>query len=460
MSADDENIYEMNNTPDDNEDFFKIKKNSDDSDSLEIIPSSLEKEPLKDAELPEDDALPEDAPMDPRKKLVIIAMAILWGIFLTWGVVKTFTTSKQTKLAEMLKAGQPQEQQQQIIPPVLVRAFSVKKVNFDDMLPAMGAVKAKSEIPLKFEISGILQEINFKEGEKVKNGDLIARINPKDYDLRLEYSKNKLLSAESTLKSAQKKLSVFQKLYEAGAIIQEKLEEIELDVETKKADYEAIRSERRLAEEELLKTYLYASTDGFMGPRESEEGESISPTDAIGSLLDVSKVFVEIGIVEKDINKINADQKANIWVDAYNYKLFTGFIERIYPLVEGKSRTLTARIQVENPQNLLIPGMFARVEVFIISLKNSLIVPAASLIDAGNETFFLPVIPKDSTEEEEEQTLLGTMKLSEVKIGYMSSDYVEIKSGIKEDDYVITEAQGELDDGIQVRIIGLEEINF
>lgn len=415
------------------------------------------------------------------KYLLIAGFIILWVLFIGWGMIKTgLKLSKETK-APVQKETKPPElkplsketktkdarlSQEPAPAPapepaepgaISVRALKVKPADFNDILPVMGTVKGKTEIELKFENSGIIQKIYFKEGEKIKKGDLIASLDPKDAQLKLAYAKSKFNAAQAAYNSNQKKLEVHKQLYEAGAIIKAKLEEIELECESAKYQVETARSEMELAENELKKTYSYATKDGVMGPRKAEEGEFISTQDKIGSLFEIEEVYVEVGVVERDINKIKIGQKAKVYVDAYPNNAFEGNIDRIYPVVEGKSRTLTAKIKLPNPEGLLFPGMFSRAEIFIVELKNALIAPSTCLIPAGRGITLIPLINKESIEKTEGETQIGTLQLRRVKTGYLTSDYAQILEGLNPEDLIVIEAQGELKDNARVKIVGIEE---
>jgi membrane fusion protein (multidrug efflux system) len=344
--------------------------------------------------------------------------------------------------------------------PVPVRTFRIRKTDFKDILPAMGTVKGNVEIELKFEVNGIINQINFREGEKIKKTDLIASLDQKDGLLRLEYAKSKLKSTEAAYQSAQKKLETHQKLYDVGAIIKPKLEEVQLEAESAKFQVETILAEVRLAEAELNKTYLYAPKDGVMGPRDAEVGEFVTPQDKVASLLEIGDVLVEVGIVEKDIDKVKLGQKATVNVDAYPNIGFEGKVDNIFPVVEGRSRTLTTKIKVANPRGLLLPGMFARVEIFVVELKESFIIPSMSLITTGPGVTIVPVIPLSSFQKTEEGIQTGVTELRRVTLGYITTDYAQIVEGLNEDDLVIIESQGELRDRANVRIVGVEELTF
>ncbi|KPK42974.1 MAG: hypothetical protein AMJ78_00575 [Omnitrophica WOR_2 bacterium SM23_29] len=404
-----------------------------------------------------------------KPQIIIVLVLLLWIIFIGWGVVKTtLQLSKQEALLEeppLQKTEIPGQMIEKIaeepeVAPILVRAFKVKRTDFTDILPAMGTVKGETEIEIKFEVDGVIQSINFREGEKVKKADLVASLDPKDAQLKLEYVGNKLASAQASYQSSLKKLEVHQKLYDAGAIIKSKLEEVELECESAKFELETVKTEEELAKSELEKTNLYAPIDGVMGPRDAEEGEFVTPQDKIGSLLEIANVLVEVGIVERDINKIKLGQKAKVYVDAYPNVAFNGEIDNIFPVVEGRSRTLTAKIKVNNPDGFLLPGMFCRAEILIVELKDALIIPSTSLIPAGGETTWVPIIPAEYLEIDKDEIKTGAVQLCQVNIGYITSDYTHITEGLNEDDLVIIESQGELEDNTKVRVTAIEEITF
>jgi membrane fusion protein (multidrug efflux system) len=403
--------------------------------------------------------------MSKRNIIIIVILCVIWGSFLIWASLETAKFSKREKVKKQTPKEETKVDKKSLLAgrgeelPIMVRAFKVKRTDFTDTLPVMGTIKGESEIPLKFEINGIIKRIYFREGELIKKGDLIATLDPKDAQIRLDYAKNKLLSAEAAYRASQRKLEVYKDLFAANAIIRAKLEEIEAETEVTGHQVEAVQSEKQLAEEDLKKTYLYATKEGFMGPRESDEGAFVTPQDKIGSLLSTEKVFAEIGIVERDIDKVKAGQKARVYVDAYPQIAFEGVVDRVFPVVEGKSRTLTARIKVKNSESLLLPGMFARGEILLKELNDALLVPPVALIKTGEDQFLLPVIPKDTlTTDGNLET--GKVFLYQVEVGYITSDFAEIKSGLHEGDYVVTEAQGKLKDKATVKIIGTEELQF
>jgi RND family efflux transporter MFP subunit len=374
------------------------------------------------------------------------------------GLPFPFPGQKKTESAPAAaQPSTPAAPEEPILPQV--RTLKLKPMDFKDVLPVMGTIKGVTEIPLKFEINGVVKKINFREGEKIKQGDLIASIDSRDVELRVSYAKAKFNSAQAGYNSVQKQLEIHKKLYEAGAIIKSKMEQIELEVESARYQLETARSEEELASNEMRKTFLYATRDGVMGVRDAEEGEFVTPQDKVAIVYEINEVYVEAGVVERDIEKVKLGQTAKIFVDAYPASAFEGTVAYIFPVVEGKSRTLTVKIKVPNPNGLLLPGMFARAEMNIVEIPGALMIPASALIKSNNLTL-LSVVPARTISGTTEDEQTGVAQIVKVKIGYLSSDYAQILEGPLAGDLIILEVQGELKENSPVKIVGTEELSF
>lgn len=328
---------------------------------------------------------------------------------------------------------------------VSVRCYKIGLRDFRDELPVMGTVKAALEIGLKFEINGVVESINFREGDMIYKRDLIAALDKKDAQLKVDYSKSKLESAIVQLLAGQKKLEIHKNLYDIGGIIKAKLEEVELEVKSAEHQVKSAEIELKSAEVELEKTHLYAPRDGVLGSRDAEVGEFVTPNDKIATLYDTAEVFVELGIVEKDIDKLALGQHVAVTVDAYQGMGFTGTIDNIFPVIEGKSRTLTVRVRIKNEDILLLPGMFARALITVAEFENAIVVPSMSL-NKTDEGYSIFVVGENNT-----------VNSRPVEVAYITTDYTVIASGLYEGEVVVTDTPQELKDGMPVNVIEIQE---
>jgi RND family efflux transporter MFP subunit len=343
-----------------------------------------------------------------------------------------------------LQEGQAQEEKK-VVPVVIYKAALS---DFEDTLPAMGTIKGLKEIELRFETNGVIEAINFKEGDLIKTGDTIAVLNQQDAILKLEYSQAKLKTTQTQMLTAKKKLEVHQRLYELGSIIKTKLEEVALEYENAKSQVASSEKEVAFAKQEIQKAYITSPIDGIMGTRDTETGEFVTSATKIGTVIDISSVYAEVGIIEKDMQKVALEQEATITVDAYPDVEFKGIIDNILPVIEGKSRTLTCKIKIDNAQGQLLPGMFARGAIFVFGQKGAIVLPNACLRDKDNDGKFDSLFVVDEE---------NVAHISDIEIGYLATDKVVVSAGLEEGQLVVTEARGELQDGSTVEILETQE---
>lgn len=399
----------------------------------------------------------------PPKFLILLLLLVFIGAFI-YRLGPKYTPGlmdKIDKLKIMEKLGLKKPEPEELITPeeemieelVTVRTYRVAKGDFIDVLPGMGTIKGDREIELRFSVNGIIDSINFFEGDLVRKGDIIATLDQKDALLKLEYAKSKLKTQEVAEMTAKKKLEIHQQLYDKDIIIKPKLEEVRLEYESAKTQITTAQKEVEFALSELDKTYLYSPVDGVMGTRDVEVGEFVNTNIKIASLYDVSIVIAEMGVIEKDINRVALGQKARINVDTYPGVDFEGKIDNVAPIIEGKSRTLTVKVRIknDNPKGTLLPGMFARMWISVYEKKNTIKIPSSCVYDLDNDGEFDSVY------------VVGDDNIAKVrgsKIGYVSTDYIEITDGLREGEQVISEAMAELKDGVKVDVIEVQEAMF
>ncbi len=394
----------------------------------------------------------------PKKRLLfIILIAVIAAVILvkTTGNIQKVLFKKKPEIAKKA-AGITFEEE--TLP---VKVFKVKKTDFKDTLPSIGNIKGFKEIDLKFQVPGIIESINFEEGEKIQEGDIIASLVQKDALLKLKYS--------------EIEMSKNQKLLDIGALSPVKMEQ-------SKIEYESAKSE-------LDKTNIYAMSSGLLGSRLVDVGGFVTPYDKVGVFVDADKVYAEFNIIEKDVPKVALGQKAEVFADAYPNKTFNGVIDRIAPIIEGRSRTENIKVELDNKEGLLKPGMFVRTLIATYEKKDDIVIPSSALKKKENEYLIYvvhkeeprtePVVKekpqqkgsmknmfdfgaakkKEETKPEvkEKPAEFGQVETRKVKLGYMTQDLVEVEDGLKEDELIIVEIQEELKDKSRVEIGEVQE---
>ncbi|MFH1380387.1 MAG: efflux RND transporter periplasmic adaptor subunit [bacterium] len=345
-----------------------------------------------------------------KRSAVIISILIL-GIFSLWILNRTVTRRNAPRTTPA--STQPGKGEQRIP----VNVYKVTRHNFTDTLLALGTVKGGTEIDLRFEKEGRIDQFRFKEGDRVIKEEIIAQLDQKDALLKL--------------KQAKIDLEQHQKLYEAGAIIKLKLDQVKNAFEQ--------------AELELEKTKLFASRTGIISNKEAEIGEFVTPNTKVASLIDMEQVIVEVGIIEKDTNKLIIGQEVTITFDAYPGFDFTGKVYNIPPVFGEKIPMLQVKIQMENPDALILPGMFARTLINIYEEENALIIPISSLDKSTDESKVFAVGERNRVSERQ------------VTVTYTSNDYALISEGLQEGELIVADKPETLKTGAEIEIIELRE---
>ena len=392
-----------------------------------------------------------------RKNLLIILIAIVLLVVIIKTTANIHNALFKGK-AESLAKKEPGAAVEEEAPPVKV--FKIKKMDFKDTLPVMGNIKGFKEIDLKFQTQGIIESFNFEEGEKIQEGDIIASLVQRDQLLKLKY--------------AETEMNKNQKLFDIGAINAFKLDQVKLEYESAKSD--------------LDKTNIYATSNGLLGTKLVDAGSFVTPNDKVGTFVAIDKVYAEFNIIEKDVPKVALGQKVEVFVDSYPNKSFSGTIDRISPVVEGRSRTQNVKAEIDNKEGLLKPGMFTRALIATYEKKDVIVIPSSAL-KKKDADYFVYVIhkeePKEAAEEKpkekraglfglfgakkkkieeakpeaekEKAPEFGTVEIRKVDLGYITQDMVEIAKGLQEDELIIVEIQEELKDKAKVEIAEVQE---
>lgn len=344
---------------------------------------------------------------------------------------------------------------------VPVKAYKVKRMDFKDTLPSIGNIKGFKEIDLRFQAAGIIESVNFEDGEQIQEGDIIASLQQKDALLKLKY--------------AEVELNKNKKLFEIGAIAPIKLEQSKLEYESAKSD--------------LDKTNIYAMENGYMGPKTMDVGSYVNPStnDNIGKFVATDKVYAEFNIIEKDMPSVQLGQKVEVFADAYPGKSFSGTVDKISPIIEGRSRTMTLKVELDNKDHILKPGLFIRGVIYTYDKKDVIVIPTSAMRKKEADIFVYVVnkeepkkevveekpvekkkfnlfggakkkeAPKTEEKPKEKEAEFGTVEIRKIKMGHSTSDLIEVEEGLKEDEMIVVEVQEDFKDKSRVEITEVQE---
>ncbi len=380
--------------------------------------------------------------------LVIIGIGIITAWFLWQKKIIPWRIKPGDSAGQSVSSTEGGQMEEPAIQGLPVKVFRVAKTDYQDIIQAMGNIKGFREIEIKFEAQGVLKSFNLSEGERVKEGSVVAELDPRDYEQRVQYAETKLKSAQAELAKKQKEYQMYKELYDMDAIIKLKLEQVALEYQQARLELEAKQRELDFAKTELDKASFKAPYDCVVGSQLVDPGSLILTNTKVGTLIDAKTAIAEVGVVEREIQKLSIGQRANLYVDAYPGTIFSGEITSIQPVVAEKSRTIIAKITVDNPDEHLLSGMFTRVEIVIFDKKEVMVIPRVAIEEEDGKYQVYIVDPRDNK-----------AKIREVEAGYMTDEYTEITKGLSPDDLVILNVE-EVSPDITVQVIEEETLGI
>ncbi len=374
-----------------------------------------------------------------RKLTIVIGSILILAIIFVIGKFFIFR-KKESKVKE-----------QQL---VKVKVAKIKRTDFSQKYSVLGTIKGILENELRFEVDGVLFKYNYKEGARIGKGNIIAYLDPKDAMAKVSYSKSKYESEKAAFFSAQQRLKVYEDLFKLKAISESKLLETKYEVEAIRQRMETASAELELSQSALLKTNLYAPSDGILAEIIVQPGEFVTPNDVVAKFVNMGDANFEVEIPEKDALQVKIGMKTKVYCDSYPDKEFLGIVSEISPIVKEKTRTVLVKIKISNTEGLLKSGMFARGEVIIVEASNVVTVPLDSVISLGGQTNLLPLIKPVTSVNKTNQAIV---EFRNVKVENIFGKTAVISDGVEEGELCVVETTGELSDGILVEYIEIEE---
>lgn len=314
-------------------------------------------------------------------------------------------------------------------PEIKVKTALVQSVMDQDNLSYSGTVEASQVIPLSFRTTGTVERIYVEVGDAVRKGQLLATLD--DSDLQNIY--NTMLAKYVQAEDAYNRL---KQVYDEGSLPEIKWVEM-------KSNLEQATSALDLSKNNLEKCKLVAPTDGIVGRRNIEPGQSsITLTGAPIELVKLEAVLVKISVPENEINKIQEGQKAILSVSALGGKTYDGSVTNISPVAELISRTYTVKLTVQNAGRDLKPGMVCDVGMNLEPTDSVLVIPYRAVSkDSDGKTYVFAVTPDNQR-----------VRKQYISVGQYHGSGIEILDGLTEGQAVVVEGSNKLSDNSKINL--------
>jgi membrane fusion protein (multidrug efflux system) len=299
------------------------------------------------------------------------------------------------------------------------------------MYSGTAPIEAFADAGVIAKVAGEVREILVEEGDDVKVGQVLARL---DGDrLRLE-----LRQAEANLRKAQRDYQRNVDLKDRGLISTGDFEKIKYETDALEATY-------NLARLELSYTEIRAPIDGVIAQRFIKIGNTIDVNFVTFQVTSLEPLIAYLHVPEREYRRIARDQVAVIEVDALQGSEFQGMVSRISPVVDPATGTFKITVEVSDTTRRLKPGMFGRVNIVHDVHVQALQIPRSAIIDESGETWVFIV--------EDEKAVQRP-----ITTGYANNGHIEILDGLTGSEQIVVVGQAGLKDGSKVSIINVAEV--
>ncbi|MDX1366358.1 efflux RND transporter periplasmic adaptor subunit [Pseudomonas sp.] len=321
-------------------------------------------------------------------------------------------------------------------PPISVNAAEAVERPWQSRLPAIGTLKAFQGIDLTVEVAGTARDVLFQSGEKVRLDQPLIQM---DSDVE-----------KASLGTAQAELGLAQVEYQRGRnlVTRQAISRSEFDrlsAELQKANASVAQLQATLAKKRILAPFA-----GTIGIRQVDVGDYLASGTTIATLQDLSTLFVDFFLPEQNVPQLAIGQRVRIQVAAYPDQVFEGRIDAINPKVEVTTRNLLVRARLANPDEKLLPGMFANLQVLLASETPQVLVPETAITYTlyGNSVY---VIEEQAAEGDQPAQLQVQRRF--VETGERRAGQVVILKGLQAGERVVSAGQLKLDSGAHVTIV-------
>lgn len=319
-----------------------------------------------------------------------------------------------------------------LVPSVQVVAVAAKRQPISETLSLVGTIAANEMVEIKSETDGVVQEINCQEGQPVKQGQLLVRLD----ETKLAAA---VAEAEANNKLSRSNFERARQLYKDKLISEQEYDQAASTFAVNEATV-------HLRARELKDTLIYAPFSGIIGARNISPGQVITKSMTLTWLVDLDPVKVEISLPERFLSQLRIGQTIAIRVAAYPDRPFTGQVYFIAPQVDPVTRTALVKALIPNPNSELRPGMFANLDLTLRIRENAVVIPEVALSQVLDDNHANVYVVDDTQ----------TVQLRNVVLGVRLKGRVEVLTGLAGGEKVIVEGVQKVGPGAKVRFAPAE----
>jgi multidrug efflux system membrane fusion protein len=383
------------------------------------------------------------APRNRRRALVIVGIVLLALVTLVLVIRHTQHSASASRASPGRGApGQPD--------PIPVTTAGAAIGDIEVRIPALGTVTPLATITVRTQISGILQKIAFTEGQLVRQGAVIAEIDPRPYEAAVEQQQGNLKRDQALLADAKLDLKRYEGLVKEDSIAVQQLDTQRALVDQYEGTILSDQGQLKTAQVNLIYTRIVSPVNGRVGLRQVDQGNYVTPGDANGIVVvnQVQPISVIFPIPEDNVPALTRQLRGggSLEVDAFDRtnsaKLARGKLLTLDNQIDTTTGTVKLRALFDNADGALFPNQFVNVQLLQQVLTQQVIIPNSAVrrgAPNGVVTTFVYAVKPDST-----------VAVKPITLGAVDGERAAVTAGLAAGDVVVTEGGDRLREGAKV----------
>jgi len=395
------------------------------------------------------DELNELPPAPPRRRRRTRFVLIVLGLAIAGALAYYYWPGRDQALAEVSEKGKGKGKGGAgANRPVPIIAAPARTGEVGVYLSGLGTVTPLATVTVRSRVDGQLMRVNFREGQLVRAGELLAEIDPRPFEVQLAQAEGQLAKDQALLKNAIIDLDRYRTLFEQDSIARQQLDTQAALVRQYEGTIKADQASVANARLQLTYSRVTAPLSGRIGLRQVDPGNIVRSTDQNGlvvitQLQPISVIFtIPEDSVAAVLRRLKAGEKLPVegWDRAEKTKLATGTLLTVDNQIDPATGTVKLRAQFSNEDFALFPNQFVNARMLVDTLRDATVIPTAA-VQRGNQGTFVYVVQADNT-----------VTVRPVKLGPTQGEVVAVAAGVKPGENVVTDGADRLREGARVEI--------
>ena len=310
-------------------------------------------------------------------------------------------------------------------------------------VPLTGSLRAADQTVVRTRVAGELRELSVREGDSVRAGQRIGRVDPTEFELRVNERDAQLAAAESQVAQARRTFENNLALRERNFISQSALDASRSNMEVAIGQRDAAAAQIALARKSVTDAELIAPMSGVIGERFAQPGEKLPADARVVSVIDLSRLEIEALVPGSEIGTVRIGQSVQLRIEGVPGEQ-VGQIVRIAPATSAGTRSVPVYIRLKSQNPAIRAGLFAQGRLVVEELREQIAVPLSAIRDAGARHFVYAI--------EQDRLVERDIILGLVDDGTDGIVRVQVTSGLKAGDRIVINNLGRLRTGSPVRV--------